>query len=197
MIKRFLSLVGGFVLILSMSQAAIVVNFVTIGAEGAGPNGGTVFTYDIDISGGTTARAGTDYFVLYDFGPVLSAVFSDPAGWELGLAELLGPYPPSQNPIDSGAILNARINRIGSDLSGPDSEDFGDLTIDLESPFPTFLNGTLNVSSQFLNTAGSPVPDGETMDIVVPDAAIPEPGTMGLLGASLLSLSYALRQRNL
>ena len=94
--KRILSLIGGFVLSLSMSQAAIIVNYVSQGAVGAGANGGTVYTYDIDISNDTTARTG-DYFVIYDFGPVLSFASSN-ANWVLGSANLLGPYPPAQAP---------------------------------------------------------------------------------------------------
>jgi hypothetical protein len=191
--KRLLSLIGGVVLSLSVSPAAIIVNYVSQSGAGAGPNGGTVYTYDIDIASDTTARAG-DYFVIYDFGQLLSFSSSD-ANWTLGFTDPTGPYPPAQLPNDSPAIPNVQIVYNGPNLAGPAFTGSTDLEISLESPYSLLTDGTLNVSSRFLDNTGGIGSGGDTRDLPVPDAGVPEPGTMGLLGASLFGIGLFTRRR--
>lgn len=191
--KKILSLFGGLVLSMSMSQAALIVNYVSQGPAGGGANGGTVYTYDLDVAVSTSVRPG-DFFVIYDFGSVLSFSSSNP-NWVIGLTNNTGPYPPAQAPNDSPAIRNVQVVYNGPTINGPAFSGFNDLTIALESPSSVLLNGTLNVSSQFFDNSGGTGPGGDTRDLPVPQAGVPEPGTMGLLGASLLGIGLYTRRR--
>ncbi len=187
--KRLLTLIGGALLSMSLSQAAIIVNYVSQSPSGSN----TSYNYDIDIASSTTVRTG-DFFVIYDFGAVISSVL--PAGWEIGSTLLSGPIPAFQNPNDNPALLNVEIRYTGADIVGPAFESLSDLQFSLVSAESTLLNGTGNVSSQFLDNRGASGVGGDTRNLPVPATGVPEPGTMGLLGASLLGVGMLARRRS-
>lgn len=187
--KRLAGLFAAVLFAASLSQAAIIVNLVS---TEAGPTTGTNFVYDVDIATDTTARTG-DYFVIYDFGPLLGSTL--PEGWAVTSINFEGPVPPRLIPNDSASVANVQISRTGDPLVGPMFTGDTDYLFRLETPFSLINNdASFNVSSLFFDNRSTTGDAVDLRNVPVP-SEIPEPSTLSMLGLGLFGTAYAARRR--
>ena len=155
--------------------------------EGTAPGDvGTLWNYSVSVTVEQNANTG-DYFTIYDFGNIIPASNTQPAGWTL-TTSFLGVTPAQIIPPDDPSVLNLTWTYSGPTIFGtsPAGQDIGPFQVEVAGQQTQTKNsffaaqGTLAEGPE----AGSKV--GNVGLIVVP---VPEPSAIALMvGAAALGL---------
>jgi len=195
MVKRLLGL-STLLLFAAGAEAGVVISLESKAPSGSGFN----WVYDVTLER-NSLMSQNDFFVIYDIpglsNPLWAPNTSDANG-NTGVPDInswavsqppVGPVPPFLNPNDNPATPNVEVQLISNDtiaprdpLTDPNGLLLGKLTV--TSPFST--EGIIDYTSQ-----------GSALNVVasVP-GPIPEPSTVGMMGAGLVAVSlFALRRR--
>jgi len=199
MVKRLLVL-STLLLFAASARAGVVVALDNV----SNVSGHFNWVYNVTLENNSQMSA-EDYFVLYDIpGLITPPVWSPNVGTPPNLTGVpdithwtvaetgTGPVPPNLLPKD-GSDPNAVVSlNPGEPLIAPRPQDtsgllLGQLTV--SSPFDT--EGLINFTSQSAQSGGSPL-----YVIKLVAGPIPEPSTVGMMGAGLMAfVAVALRRR--
>ncbi len=163
-----------------------VVTFLGTTAEGMN----TRFNYQLELTDGEFLRT-DDFFTLYDFSNIISA--EGPAGFTTSIQNL-GFTPAFTLPGDAAGITNVTFRNTGGQIGNAGKPDiFTGFSVLASSSnivydFYTAQSGqTINGVVTTVGTVGQ--------GIAVAGNAVPEPGTMSLIGMGALGALGLVRRR--
>ena len=210
---RVAALLAAFLLLAAVNpqaDASIIPTLVSVTPVG---DGTFTYTYNVDLAedqnafnDGATPGASTpagvgapsttfkDYFTIYDFGGLVPASNTQPAGWTLQTS-LVGSTPDSTNPADDPTIVNLTWVRTGDpDILGP--ADLGNFSARSTIGLVGLDNYTSDATRSQGATAGTAVGDIGSVNVPlgVP-TAVPEPSTLLLLGGGMAGFGFLRRRR--
>jgi hypothetical protein len=173
------------------ANAAIVVDLLPVGPGGVsvpGVPGVYQYQYDVDLTANSSLNK-DDFFVFYDVSGFVNAFVTAVPGiaWEVTTQDV-GPNPSSTvGPPSDTSVINVKFRFLGPDTlvnSSLDSLDLGQFNINssVSTVNENVVGGQKSGESQGIDNVGGP-------------AAVPEPGTMSLMGASVLGLGIIARRR--
>jgi hypothetical protein len=130
------------------------------------------------------------FFTIYDFvGYVGGTVASTNSDWTASV-QLVGPTPSLTSPPDSPSVENLVFTYIGPVSAGPQTFD-GFSAVSTDSTINT--SGFFSYEAQKTSNLSSP--DEGLGPVKVPEAATPEPVSVGLLGGALLGIAVLSRRK--
>ena len=163
--------------------------------SGAGPY---TWTYGVFLSGNSRINTG-DFFSIFDFaGYVAGSIGTAMAGWAGTTANTIPVCPNGVAAVcanfDDAAVTNLLFTYTGPDIIGPGAGATVMIgTVFAQSQFNTAVNDWFVSQDDDLQTGSNN--EGAAGNTNVPVAqTVPEPNTLLLLGAGLISLGLARRQ---
>lgn len=158
------------------------------------------WTYDVSVDqfekvvGADLAHG--DYFTIYDFGGLVPASNLQPNGWSF-ISGNLGKTSSRVNPVDDPSLPNLTwiytpAGNLPTEIAGP--FDIGDFSAVSKSGDPMTSDFSQQSTEQFNQIGVTP---GSKTDTIgwVGAPAVPEPGSLALLGLGVAPLLGELRRR--
>lgn len=151
---------------------------------------GNVYTYDIRLTGDTTAVSGS-FFTFYDFAGLVpgATTFSGNPNFTFS-TQNTGITPAFQAPPDNPTLPNVTFTYNGPNVAGP-SDPFVTVMLTSSNPF----SGVFTPFSGATRNTANGSPANNTTFVLGPNANVPEPGSIALLIGGTVSGAVVLRRR--
>jgi hypothetical protein len=155
------------------------------------------WSYNINLQTGetlsSTVPSGSpsgDYFTIYDIPGLTANAVTVPSGWT-ATVQLLGTTPSTINLPDSATLENVTFFYTGSTPIVGSGQTIGSFVYDSTSG--TITLGNFSAQTENTATGGVDQQDGPA-GIDIPASSLPEPASFGLIGGSLIALSFFSRR---
>ncbi|HZT41624.1 MAG TPA: PEP-CTERM sorting domain-containing protein [Chthonomonadaceae bacterium] len=172
------------------SRADIIPELQTVANNGSGHY---TWTYQVDLTNDEIIKRGS-FFTIYDFAGFVSGSNFQPANWVFSSA-MTGKTPSKVTPTDNPGVPNLTWTYTGP-RTGPGPLDLGLFGADSKYGKVQIGNFAAEATKYAPGKPGNGKPVDNVGSIGVPQASIPEPGSLALLLPGLAPLGLVLRKRS-